>query len=127
MIRLLHVLVGLAALLFLGIALQFMLFPETAAERFALVPRGIQGLNTLRGDLGGLFLGGGVLMAAGVIYRQTFWWLAAAVIVAAIAFGRLVGFVFDGWQGNSFPQAVLEVVIVVLLVTAHRVCRQTDR
>jgi len=126
MVRLLRALVGLTALLFVGIALQFMLFPETAAERFALVPRGIQGLNTLRGDLGGLFLGGGVLMAAGVIYRQTFWWLAAAAVVAAIGFGRLVGFVFDGWQGNSLPQAVVELVIVILLVTAHRVCRRTD-
>jgi hypothetical protein len=127
MVRLLRALVGLMALLFIGIALQFMLFPETAAERFALVPRGIQGLNTLRGDLGGLLLGGGVLMAAGVIYRQTFWWLAAAAIVAAIAFGRVVGFVFDGWQGNSLGEAVLELVIVILLLTAHRVCRQTDR
>lgn len=124
MVRLLRALVGLAALLFIGIALQFMLFPDTAAERFALVPRGIEGLNTLRGDLGGLFLGGGVLMAAGVLYRQTVWWLAAAAVVAAIAFGRLVGFVLDGWQGNSIAQWIIEIVIVALLVTAHRVARR---
>ena len=60
------VVVGLIGLLlaFMGINLMF-IDPAAAAGGFGLTPLGADGLNTLRSDLGGMFLTGGVLLALG--------------------------------------------------------------
>jgi hypothetical protein len=120
-LRILQVLVGLMALLFLGLALNFLFNPLGGAAQFAVQPEGILGLNSIRGDFGGLFLGGAILLIVGLLRREGAWLLAVAVLMGSIALGRLLGFVLDGFAGNNLPAFILEVVFVAVLVQASRV------
>ena len=113
-------LVALLALLFLGLALNFLFNPLTAGAQFGVVPDGIVGLNTLRGDLGGLFLACSVMLLVGMVRAERLWYLAVAGIMAAIALGRLLGFVMDGFAGNNLPAFVAEIVFIAILATAYR-------
>jgi len=45
---------------------------------------------------------------------------AVAGIMAAIALGRLLGFVMDGFAGNNLPAFVAEIVFIAILATAYR-------
>jgi len=121
--RVVQVAVGLMALAFFGIALNFLFDPLAGAAQFAVVPDGIRGLNTVRGDLGGLFLGAALLLGTGLLRGQTVWFLAVAVVMGAIAVGRLLGFALDGWSGNSVMEFAGELGIIAVLVLAHRVLR----
>lgn len=118
--KLLTALVALIALVMLGLGLNFMFNPVTMAAQFALVPDGIVGLNTIRGDLGGLFLASAMMLAVGLARGQQVWFLAVAVLMGSIALGHFLGFVIDGFAGNNLPAFLLEIVFVVVLVLAHR-------
>jgi hypothetical protein len=120
-----RILVGLVALLFLGLGLNLLFNPDAGAAQFALVPEGIRGLNSIRGDLGGLFVGAATLLGIGLVRREATWLLAVAVVIGAIALGRLVGFLLDGLAGNSIAQFAVEVAIVAVLLVAHRQARSS--
>jgi hypothetical protein len=113
-------LLALVGLLFLGIGLNFMFNPVTMGAEFGLAPDGVVGLNTIRGDLGGLFLAMSMMVAAGLATGQRLWFLAVAVLIGSIALGRLLGFVIDGVAGNSLPAFLVELVLLAILVLAHR-------
>lgn len=58
------------------------------------------------------------------VFRGIVGLMAVAVMMAAIAFGRLLGFVMDGWAGNSLPEFFGELLIIAVLVLAHRSLRE---
>jgi hypothetical protein len=111
---------ALIGLVFLGLGLNFMFNPVTMAAGFGLVAEDVSGVNSIRGDLGGLFLAMSMMMAAGLATSQRLWFLAVAVLVGCIALGRLLGFVLDGIAGNNVPAFLFELVLVPILVMAHR-------
>ncbi|MEM8765831.1 MAG: DUF4345 family protein [Pseudomonadota bacterium] len=124
---LLRVLIGAIALLFLVMGLGYVFDPASNAADLSLTPIGEHGLNTLRGDLGGLFLGSTVLLVLGLVQRRIEWFLSVAVFMGVIASGRIVGFVVDG---NPAELALIafgfEVGITALLVLAsYRQLRAT--
>ncbi len=111
------VVVGLIGLLlaFMGINLMF-IDPAAAAGGFNVTPIGPDGLNTLRGDLGGMFVTGGVLLALGIVQQKAQWFYAVAILMGLIALGRLVGFVVDGGPGDAtLPAFISELVFVAIL------------
>ena len=55
------VFIGLIALLLLFMGVSAMLSPADAAANFGLTAEGIVGLSTMRGDIGGMFVTGGVM------------------------------------------------------------------
>lgn len=117
----LKVIVGLFALLFLFMGVGFMFDPGSNAAGLGLTPLGEHGLNTLRGDLGGLFIGSTLLLALGVLQRKGEWLLAVAVLMVVIAMGRLVGFVLDGNPTQATLVAFgFEIVIAIVLVLTSR-------
>ena len=117
----LKVIVGLFALLFLFLGVGFMFDPGGNAADLALSPLGEHGLNTVRGDLGGLFIGSTLLLALGILQRKSEWLLAVALLMAAIALGRLVGFVLDGNPSQATLAAFgLEMLITIVLVLTSR-------
>ena len=67
-----------------------------SAEGVGLSPLGEMGLNTLRGDMGGMFLASTALIGLGLFLKKGEWLLAVAVLMLFIAAGRLVGFAVDG-------------------------------
>ena len=114
------VVVGLIALLllFMGVNLMF-IDPAGAAAGFNVTPLGADGLNTLRGDLGGMFVSGGVLLVLGIIQQKAQWFYAAAILMGLIALGRLVGFVVDGGPSDvTMPAFIAELVFVAVFTFA---------
>ena len=116
----LKIVVGVISLLLLFLGLGAVIEPSVSATQFGLTPNGIVGLSTLRSDIGGMFVTGGVLLALGLVRRQTLWFLAVALLMGFIALGRLVGFVVDGFDQRLLMPFIFELVFVVVLVVAHR-------
>ena len=115
-----RILAGLVGLFFVVWGLRFYFAPEALATEFAIVPTGIGGMSTVRGDLGGAFVGIGALIALGLRSNAARWLYAAAGIVGAVALGRVIGFVADGTAPNSVVPFVVEVVFIVVLLAAAR-------
>jgi hypothetical protein len=121
MVVTLRLLVGAFALLFLVMGAGFLLDPAGSAAGLSVTPEGVHGLNTLRGDMAGLFLGSTVLLILGLVRREAIWLLAVAVLMVAIALGRLVGFALDGAPAQETIVAFgVEVVIAAVLLLAAR-------
>jgi hypothetical protein len=117
----LKIVVGLIGLLFAFMGLNLMFDPVTNAEGLGLTPIGELGLNTLRGDVGGMFATGAALLILGLVQRKAEWFLAVAVLMAMIAFGRVVGFVLDGNPTDATLTAfAFEIVIAAVLIFASR-------
>ena len=116
--RVLRALAGLIGLLLLLMGLSLLFTPARQAAQFAVFPSGNAGLSTLRGDLGGLFLGMGAFALLGAIRASSRWLSVTAVFLGLIAFGRIVNLSFDGRSSEGTQALVLELgLIAVLLVT----------
>ncbi len=101
-----------------GSAIMFS--PHSFVDKMGLAPSGPVGLNSMRGAIGGMVLGSGVMLVLGLVRRNTVWFLAVAVIMGAATLGRGVGLVADGFDPGSLRPFIVELVIVVLTVAAHR-------
>ena len=111
-----RILVGLVAAFFFVWGLRFYFSPDEMAAEFFIAASGATGLSTVRGDLGGLFVGVGLLAGAGLrrgSYRLLY---TAATVIGAVAFGRFVGFAFDGTPMTSVVPFVAELVFVAILL-----------
>ena len=118
---LLKVIVGLFAGLFLFMGGTFLFDPAAASEQLALTAMDSHGLNTIRGDLAGLFLGSGILLVLGLVQKKSAWFLAVAVLMGTIAAGRLVGFAMDGSPTSATITALaVELIMVAVLVLASK-------
>ncbi len=112
---------GLFALLFLTMGVGHMFDPVGNAEGVGLSPLGELGLNTLRGDLGGMFLACTALIGLGLFLKKGEWLLAVAVLMLFIALGRLMGFVMDGSPAQPALVAFgFEIVIAAVLFATSR-------
>jgi len=117
----LKIIAGLFALLFIFMGAGFMLDPVGNAASLSVIPQGEHGLNSLRGDLGGLFLGSAALILLGIVQRRGEWLVAVAVLMMFIAAGRVIGFVVDGSPAQATLVAfAFEIVIAAILIFAGR-------
>jgi uncharacterized membrane protein YphA (DoxX/SURF4 family) len=117
----LKIVIWLIGLLFAFMGLNTMFDPLANVESLGLTPVGEQGLNTVRGDIAGLFLTCTVLLVLGLIKRRAEWFLAVAVLMAVIAFGRVIGFVLDGSPtDNTLTAFAFEIVIAGVMILASR-------
>lgn len=110
--RVSRIVVALFGLLFAALGIGFWARPEVAAARLHLEAVGIAGFSTLRADLGGLFVGLAVLCLASVWTRRRWMAFAAALILAAIAIGRLVGVAATGWADGVALALAIEVAAI---------------
>ena len=74
---LLRIIIGAVALLFLFMGLGYLFDPAASALDLSLTPVGEHGLNTIRGDMAGLFLASTVLLGLGLLQRKVEWFLSA--------------------------------------------------
>ncbi len=114
-----QILVGLAALLLLGLGGMSMFVPQRMASNFSIEPAGSPGLNTIRGVIGGTFLASVAMLVVGLTTGEALWLLPVAMIFGAAIIGRVVGIVADGFDGKIIPPLVVEVVMVAVLVWAY--------
>ena len=130
MVLTLKILVGIIGLYLIVIVSMWMLVPDTIAAQFAITLNGIQGLNTGRGDIGGMFLAAGILCLLGLRNHDSaaVFLYAGSILMAAIALGRLIGFVADGMVVLTVVPFLVELGIVVAMCgLAYLYARRKDR
>jgi hypothetical protein len=112
---------ALVALLFLAMGINFVFDPVAGAAQVGVTPLGADGLNTIRGDLGGMFLSCAILLMLGIWRAEAAWLNAVAVLMLVKASGRLIGFVVDGSPGETTLTAfIFELVIAAGLIYSSR-------
>lgn len=115
----LQILVGLATVMLLGLGTMSMFAPRRMVKNFAIEPIGTAGLSTIRSVIGGLFIASVAMLAIGLVSGQTLGFVAVALLLGVVAFGRIVGIVTDGFDRAVVPPLVVELVIIGVLLTAH--------
>ncbi len=114
-----RILVALAALFFLFMGVQFWFALDGVAQTFGLTPEGLTGRASIRADVGGLFIGGGLIMAHAAWRQCAMCAGAAATVVAVALVGRIVTILLDGLAPGAVPPMVVEAVIVAILLWAR--------
>ena len=112
-------LVGLSCLFLAGLGARTMFAPKSMVGILAVEPDGPAGLNTMRGFLGGLFVGSSIALATGLATGNTTFFLAVATVMSVVVVGRLVGIAVDGFDGKVVFPLVAELVMVMIFVGAH--------
>lgn len=115
----LQILVGLATVMLLGLGTMSMFAPRRMVKNFAIEPIGTAGLSTIRSVIGGLFIASVAMLAFGLTTGQTLGFVAVALLLGVVAFGRIVGIVTDGFDKAVVPPLVVELVIIAVLLTAY--------
>ena len=116
---LLQGLVGLSCLFLVGLGTRTMFAPKSMVEILAVQPEGPAGLNTIRGFLGGLFVGSSILLATGLATGNTTFFLAVATVMGVVVVGRLVGISADGFDKKVVFPLVAELFMVAVFIAAH--------
>jgi hypothetical protein len=116
-LRIAVVLIGLSMLL--G-AVGFMFSPEAMEAQFSVVASRVDGLGTLRGDLGGLFLTLAVFTLHGSRPGKSAWLAVPVVFMLAVLFGRSVHILVDGLSEPAIRSTVIEIIGLVILEAARR-------
>jgi len=94
-------------------------FDGIAAD-WAVQPMSALGVNNLIADMGGLFLGGSIMILLGLRSGQSVWLLAAALLNAIAASGRLLGFAAFEVVPEALISVSLEILASVLLIYTHK-------
>jgi hypothetical protein len=116
-IRIVIVLMGLLALL---AGLGFIFVPNQMEAEFSVVASRVDGLGTIRGDLGGMFL-----MAAGFILYgsrpgNSAWLVVPIVLLITVLFGRTVHIIVDGISQPAIRSTLVEIFALLFLDFARR-------
>lgn len=116
-IRIVVVLMGLVALL--G-GLGFVFAPTQMEADFSIVASRVDGLGTIRGDLGGMFL----MVAGFILYGsrpgKSVWLIVPVVLLISVLFGRTVHILIDGISQPAIRSTLIEIVALVFLNFARR-------
>ena len=115
----LQALVGLLCLPLTALELRSLFAPAAQAVDMGIAPQGAQGLNTVRGVIGGFFLACVAMLATGLVTGATEWFLAVAFLMAAVIAGRVVGLVADGLDKAVLPPIAVETVIATVMIGAY--------
>lgn len=114
-----QIIVAVFCLPLLALGIKSMFTPEGMGKEMSISPKGAAGLNTIRAVIGGLFFACVAMLIVGLVTQQTTWFLAVAIIMVAVAFGRVVGILADGLDKAVIPPLVVELVLIGGLVAAH--------
>ena len=114
----LQILVGVACAFLSGLGLMSMFAPKKMLANFAVEPLGPAGLSSIRSVFGGLFLACVALLVFGLVAGQAQTFVAVAIIMGAVALGRIVGILFDGIDKAVVPPLIVELVIAGILIAA---------
>lgn len=110
-----RIVLAISASLFSFLGIAFWAAPQEAARRFGLSASDTSGVVNLRADLGGLFLGLGVLCAVGAWTRKRGVLWSASVVLAAVLVGRALGWIAHG--SAAFGAAEFAIESIALLAS----------
>jgi hypothetical protein len=114
-----QIVIGLGTLMLAGLGVMSMFNPGRMAGNFGVETTGVVGLSTIRSALGGMFIACVAMLAAGQLSGETLWFIPVAVVMAAIATGRVISLLFDGFDKSVVPPLVIELVLVAALLSSH--------
>ena len=117
----LRVLAAGVGILFLLMGLGFLVMPEVLATAlFAAEPARAVGINSLRGDFGGLFLGLSLFTLVGTSTRHHWLLLVPIVFLALIVMGRLISLVVDDLPLVAKGALASELAFLAILALSMR-------
>ena len=109
----------LSGVFFLFTGFQWLVSPETAASALMMPLLDGAGRSSQMGDIGGLFLGMGLVVMGAVVTRKGDWLMPISIILACIGIFRLLAFSLH--DATLIPQTVVvEIVLSVWLAIASR-------
>ena len=120
---LIKILTVVIAIIFVSSGLQWAVIPGQAGAPLGLVlPEGI-GISSMMGDVGGFFMGGGMMVILGLKTKNPTWFHAAAMLAAIAAVYRIIA-----WAAHDAPLTIAFIVVeilmtIVLLLAAKNVCK----
>lgn len=112
-------LVGLSCLFLAGLGARTMFVPKSMFRILAVEPEGPAGLNTIRGFLGGLFLGSSIVLTTGLVTGNSTFFLAVAMTMSVVVIGRCVGIIVDGFDKKVVFPLVAEMLMVSIFIVAY--------
>ena len=113
----LRVLLGVPALLFMTIAIRWIVDPTGAAAELDMDLLTGGGRGSQIGDIGGLFFSMSVMIALALYTAERIWFYAPAIMLSAVAVYRTLAFLLQD-AGFSTSSVGVEVVVASLLVFA---------
>jgi hypothetical protein len=111
------ILIGVAMVL--G-ALGFMFSPDAMEAQFSVVASRVDGMGTLRGDLGGLFLTLAIFTLYGSRPGKSAWLAVPVVFMLTVLLGRTVHMFIDGLSEPAIRSTVVEIISLAVLGAARR-------
>ena len=118
-VTILQGLVGLSGLFLAGLGARTMFVPKSMVEILDVEMKTAAGFNTVRGFLGGLFIGCSIVLATGLITGDTTFFLAVAMIMSIVVAGRWVGIAVDGFDKKVVFPLIAETVMVTIFIGAY--------
>ena len=118
--KILRVLIGLTGLLYITLALGFLLDPAQAAARLGIGAIAPLGMATLRGDFIGFFGTIGILALLGAVRDEARYYIAPLMLVGMTLAGRLITVAASGFDATMGPPMLVEAVTVALLLLGSR-------
>ena len=112
-------LVGLSCLFLAGLGLRTMFMPKSMFTLLAIEPEGPAGLNTIRGFLGGLFIGSSIVLITGLVTGNKTFFLAVATTMSVVVIGRLVGIAIDGFNKKVLFPLIAEILMVTFFFVTY--------
>ncbi|CAB5098387.1 hypothetical protein D3OALGA1CA_1264 [Olavius algarvensis associated proteobacterium Delta 3] len=112
-------LVGLSCLFLAGLGVRTMFAVKSMFAILAVEPQGAAGLSTIRGFLGGLFIGSSIVLATGLVTDNTTFILAVAMTMSVVVTGRCVGLAMDGFDKKVVFPLVTEIGMVAVFIIAY--------
>ena len=107
------------AVFFLFTGYQWLVAPESAASALMMPLLDGAGRSSQISDIGGLFLGMGLVVMGAVVTRKGDWLLPVSIILACIAVFRLLAFSLH--DATVIPQmVVIEIVLSIWFAIASR-------
>jgi hypothetical protein len=117
---LLNIFLILPGIFFLFTGFQWIVAPESAAATLMMPLLAGAGLGSQIGDIGGLFLGMGLLIMGAVTFRKNDWLFSVALILSCIAVYRVLAFTLHD-ATLSIQSAVFELVLAIWLFSASKI------
>ena len=117
------VLMGLIALL--G-GLGFVFAPTQMEADFSILASRIDGLGTIRADLGGMFLMAAGFMLYGSRPGKSAWLVVPIVLLLTVLFGRTVHILIDGISQPAIRSTLVEIFALGFLEFSRRKLSVSD-
>jgi len=119
MVIALKILLGLIGLLLLYLAVNWLFAPSKVMKQHDIQASSSTGRNYLRGDIGGILLGGGIMIFMFLYQGGERWLLPGIILISAVVLGRVLSLMMDGHSKMGVQAIVIEMVIIGLMVGIH--------